>query len=99
MISLDEVKHLAKLAYLSIERDNLKKLQHDLQRVLAYVQVLTQAATTKAPISHITGLTNITRPDTPSSGKASLSQELITAFPLKRGRWLKVSKVIDKDAL
>jgi len=98
MISLDEVKHLAKLAYLNVAPSNLKKLQHDLQRVLTYVQVLTQAATTKAPISHITGLTNITRPDTPSRQQASLSQGLIEAFTLKQGRWLKVSKVLDKDA-
>jgi len=98
MISLDEVKHLAKLAYLSIAPSNLKKLQHDLQRVLVYVQVLEQASATKTPISHITGLTNITRPDIPSKEQASLSQDLINVFPVKQGRWLKASKVIDKDA-
>lgn len=67
------VKHVAKLANLSLNSEELKKFQTQLSSILDYISHLEKVDTTDVePTSQVTGLENVTRQDQPTP---SLSQE------------------------
>lgn len=68
-ISPEEVKHIAKLAKLELNQDDLNKFQKQLSDILDFVDKLSEMKTTNVePTSQVTGLKNIFRQDiiTPS---------------------------------
>ena len=63
-ITLDDVKKLAVLSALSLNDDEAKKLQHELQDILAFVEQLNEVDTTGVePTYQVTGLENVWRDD------------------------------------
>ncbi len=67
-----DVKHVAKLANLSLSSKEEKKFEKQLEETLEYIEGLNEVKTRNVePTSQITGLENITREDT---AKPSLSQ-------------------------
>ena len=95
-LSIDQVKHIGKLANLPLTDAELEKFADQLSETLSYVEQLDQVDTKNAvSTSQVTGLVNITRPDeiTPS-----LSQEeaLQNTTPEKQG-FFKASAVLEEN--
>ncbi len=68
-----DVNHIAKLANLTLEKDEVEKFQKQLSEVLDYISRLNELNTTDIePTSQVTGLENVTRDD---KIKPSLTQE------------------------
>lgn len=69
----EEVKHVAKLAGLTLTPAEVKKFQKQLSQVLDYVEILNEVNTKGIEAtSQVTGLENVFREDKPGS---SLSRE------------------------
>lgn len=73
MISRQEVEHVARLARLHFDEDELARLQPELGQIIEYVQQLAGLDLSGLePTSHAVPLKNVLRPDEPVAG---LSQE------------------------
>lgn len=72
-LTKDDVKHVAKLANLPINDEEITKLERELSETLKTVEELNQVNTEDIPATHqVTGLFNVTRPD---ETEPSLTQE------------------------
>lgn len=68
----DQVKHVAKLANLSLTEEEVQKFADQLSETVTYVEQLEQVDTANIePTNQVTGLVNVTRED---ETKPSLSQ-------------------------
>lgn len=77
VFSLDEVKHIAKLANLDLTPDEIKKYQKQLGETLKYINILNKIDTKNVPPTNQTNkLSNISRVDIPSD---SLESEKVLA--------------------
>jgi aspartyl-tRNA(Asn)/glutamyl-tRNA(Gln) amidotransferase subunit C len=73
--SLDDVKHVAKLAQLVLTADEEKRFAAQLTSILEFISKLQQIPTKNVePTSQVTGLTNVFREDE-IDGSRMLSQE------------------------
>ena len=91
----DEVKHVAKLAKLSLTSQEVKKFQKQLSEVLDYVDVLKKVDTKGIePTSQVTGLENIFRPDKP--GKSLLPEEVLKNANQKNDGLFVVKAILKK---
>ena len=63
-LTRDDIKHLASLAKLSIEDDEIEKYRIDLSRILEYVEQLQKVDIAGLlPTSQVTGLVDVERDD------------------------------------
>ncbi|GAC1366283.1 MAG: Asp-tRNA(Asn)/Glu-tRNA(Gln) amidotransferase subunit GatC [Herpetosiphon sp.] len=63
-LSLDEVRHVAHLARLHLEEDELVTMQQQLSAILEYVDMLQEADISKVDITaQVTDVVNVVRPD------------------------------------
>jgi len=93
-LSEEEVKHVAKLAKLTLTEEEIKKFQSQLSEVLNYVDVLKKLETKEIePTSQVTGLENIFRED--QTGQ-SLSAKEVLANAKEKNNGLFVIKAIFK---
>ncbi len=90
----EEVLELSKLAKISISGDDIDSYKADLEEILNFVEKLSELDTEGLePTFQVTGLTNITRPDTVED--YGISQEAILAnLPNRKGNHIKVPKVL-----
>lgn len=64
MLTAEEVKKIALLARIELKDSEVEKFQKDLSVILEYVEALQKVDTEGLdPVSQVTGLTNIQRPD------------------------------------
>ena len=67
MITRREVEHVARLARLHFEDEELERLQPELSQIIDYVQQLAELDLSGLePTSHAVALRNVFRPDVPS---------------------------------
>lgn len=93
-LSEEEVKHVAKLAQLTLTEQEIKKFQNQLSEILDYVDVLKKIDTQKVePTSQVTCLENIFRQD---ETKQSLFAEEVLANSKEKKDGLFVIKAIFK---
>ena len=95
-ISEEEVKHIAKLANLSLEEKEIGKLQKQLSETIGYIKVLDELDTENVePTNQVSQLINISRQD---EIKSSLSQEeaLANGSSSSKG-YFKVKAILDKE--
>lgn len=93
-LSIDQVKHIAKLGNLTLSEQELEKFADQLTETLTYVEQL-ESVDTKGvePTSQVTGLVNITRVD---EVVPSLSQEeALQGIDSKQDNFFKVSAVLE----
>ncbi len=91
-ISVDDVRHIAKLARIELKDEELEKFRADLNTVLGYVEVLKTVNTDGVePLATVTGLENVFRED--EVEESELAQDIINNAPEKTGRFVKVKKV------
>ncbi len=77
MISRQEVDHVARLARLRFEEEELARLQPELGQIIDYIQQLSELDLSGLEVtSHAVALKNVLRPDEPLPG---LTQEEATA--------------------
>jgi len=93
-LSEEEVKHVAKLAKLSLTSQEVKKFQKQLSGVLDYIDVLKKLDTKDIePTSQVTDLENVFRNDEPSQ---SLQSEEVLSNAKEKNNGLFMVKAILK---
>lgn len=91
----EEVRHVGKLANLSLTSEEIKKFQKQLSQILDYVGVLQELDTGRIePTSQVTGLENVLREDETSAG---LTQEETLSGTANKQRGLFKVKAILSD--
>ncbi len=89
-ITLEEVKHVAQLANLSLSEEELEKFREQLGETIEYIKHLSEIATPSIqPTSQVTGTENIFRED---EVKPSLSQKEVLANAKKTHKGYFVTK-------
>jgi aspartyl-tRNA(Asn)/glutamyl-tRNA(Gln) amidotransferase subunit C len=95
-ISIDDVRHVAKLARLAIPDDKLPEFTRKLETILGYVDQLKEVNVEGVePTSHAIKMSNVLRQDEPT---AALDVEAVLQnAPQRDGRFFQVPKVIGGD--
>ncbi len=96
-ISRDEAAHLARLARLDLDPDELDHLAGQLDVIADFVAKVSEvAAEDIPPTSHALPLTNVFRDDVPRPG---LSQEqALDQAPDTEDGWFRVPKILGEEA-
>jgi len=91
----EEVRHVAKLAGLTLSPSEVKKFQKQLSEVLNYIEVLNEIDTEGLePTSQVTGLENVFREDKIGS---SLSREEVLSGAKNKDRGMfKIKAIFDE---
>ena len=93
MLTLEEIKHIAKLARIELTGEELEKFRSDLAQILGYIEVLKTVDTDGVePLAQVTGLQNVFRED--EAENSGLQDEIISRAPNRTGRFYKVKKVL-----
>ncbi|KAA0258650.1 Asp-tRNA(Asn)/Glu-tRNA(Gln) amidotransferase subunit GatC [Deferribacter autotrophicus] len=94
IISKEDVKHIAKLARLKFEEDEVEKFTTELNKILDYIHKLNELDTEEVePTSHVLDITNVFRED---EVKDSLTnEEALKNAPDKDYGHFKVPRVIE----
>lgn len=82
-LTLDQVRHIAKLARLEITDDEAASLATELTSILAYVDMLQEVDTKGVePTAQVTGMTNAFRADELRGAPLASPDELLGTSPL-----------------
>jgi aspartyl-tRNA(Asn)/glutamyl-tRNA(Gln) amidotransferase subunit C len=93
MISKEKVKHIAKLARLSLTEKEIERMQKDLAKILDYVDKLKEVDISKTkPFSM--KLENVFRKDEAKSKDFSEIKNLVEMAPEKKENYIKVKSVL-----
>lgn len=94
MLSIDEVKHIARLARLGLKESEAEKFVRQLNSIFEYIVILNEVNTDKVEATaQVTGLQNVTRKD--EVRKFCAKDELLacTELPVENGQ-IRVKPVI-----
>lgn len=93
-LTKDQVKHVARLAGLTLSKKEITKFQKQLSDILDYVAQLDEVNTSKAePTSQVTGLENVFRDDKTTP---SLSQEeVLSGAKEKHNNFFKIKGIFE----
>jgi aspartyl-tRNA(Asn)/glutamyl-tRNA(Gln) amidotransferase subunit C len=95
-ISLDDVRHVAKLARLALDEPKLHQFAAQLGSILGYVNQIRQADVAGVePMAHALPVHNVFRPDEP--GPPLPLDQVLRNAPDTDGPFFKVPKVIGGD--
>jgi aspartyl-tRNA synthetase len=93
-ISLDHVRHIAKLARLKLTDEEAFTVQKDLNSILQYVETLREVNTESVrPMNHVLPLTNVWRED--KAGTCDMSESILDNAPMREGNFFKVPKILE----
>jgi aspartyl-tRNA synthetase len=93
-VSMDHVRHIAKLARLKLSESEALLYQKDLNSILEYVETLRELdAENVRPMSHVIPMQNVWREDKP--GKAGKPEEILSNAPKREKDFFKVPKIIE----
>ncbi len=96
-LTIDDVQHVANLARLALDADDLERLRDQLGRILEYAEQVQEVATDDVPpTSHPYPLRNVWRADEP---RPSLDPEVARATgpAIEDGRF-RVPRIIEEEA-
>lgn len=92
-ITIDEVKHLAKLAKLRFEEEELSKIAQELDAIVGYMEQLKELDVTDVPAtSHVLDLYNVFRAD--KVEQENTAQDILQNAPAQKMGYFSVPKVI-----
>jgi len=96
-ITLTEVEHVASLANLPLTPSEIKKFTEQLSEVIEYNMTLLQKVKTEKvePTAHVTGATNVLRPDEAEPGLTT--SEALQNTKEKYNEFFKVKAIFDQD--
>ena len=88
-LSLDEVRHVARLARLRLNEDELREMQQQLSSILEYMNMLQEVDVEDVPpTAQVTDVVNVVRPD---EVRPSLPvEEALADAPDREGDYFKV---------
>ena len=94
--SLEDVKHVAKLAKLKLTPQEEKKLAPQLAEILDYVSQLTLVPTENVKVtSQVTGLENIFREDEIDTSRMLTQEEALSNAPATYNGFVKVKAIFE----
>ena len=94
-MKIDKVKiqHLGRLAKLNFSEPEMKKMMHDLEEILQFVNKLSEIDTTNIlPLTHIHDEINIYRDDLPRN--SNFKTPILENAPSQNSDYIKVPKVL-----
>lgn len=95
-ITLEQVRHVAKLARLAVPEDRLPDFTAKLESILTYVEQLKEVDVEGIePTSHAIPITNVLRADV--AGDTMSLEDVLKNAPQSDGPFFKVPKVIGGD--
>jgi len=95
-LKLEDVRHVAKLARLSLDDAKLQKFGWQLESILGYIDKLAEVDTSKVePMAHALPVHNVLREDVPSPGLPL--EKVLQNAPEADGPFFKVPKIIGGD--
>jgi aspartyl-tRNA synthetase len=93
-ISKKEVQHVAKLARLKLEPEEIASIRKDLNAILGYVEELQELNTADVrPMSHVLKLKNVWREDIPRKRKET--DPLLSNAPVREKDYFRVPKILE----
>lgn len=96
MKSKIDVKHIAKLANLTLDETELKRFESQLSNILSYIEKLLEVKTDGVPeTSQVTGLENVRRNDTPSSSLTK--NQALSSAPKKHNDYFIVKGLLENN--
>ncbi|NDG62722.1 MAG: Asp-tRNA(Asn)/Glu-tRNA(Gln) amidotransferase subunit GatC [Planctomycetes bacterium] len=96
-MTIDDVRHVAKLARLAVPQERLAALQHDLQAILGHITQLQSVNTDGLePMAHPLTLTNRLGDDVPQPSMPIV--DLLRNAPAVQGDFLAVPKVLGGES-
>ena len=95
-LNKQDIEHIAKLAKLKFNDEEIDKLAPQLNRILQYVEKLNELDTENVePLSHPVANTNVFREDIQK--ESTSTEEALKNAPQKDDKYFKVPKVINVD--
>lgn len=95
-ITLEQVRHVAKLARLALTEEELQRLTPQLEAIFAYIDKLSHLDVSEVePMARAVPMHNVLREDVP--GPALPVEQVLQNAPQTDGRFFKVPKVIGAD--
>lgn len=97
MSKLDDksVKHVAKLAKLTLTKEEIKRYKEQLSEVITFVEELSEVDTKNVEPTHqTTGLKNITREDKINSSKSLTKDEALSGIDKTKNDYFVVAGVL-----
>ena len=95
MISEDDVKKIAKLSYLEISAEEMKKFEKDFSSILDYVNQLKELDVSQIEeTANMTNIKNVFRPDQEITFD---NQDLLSLMPNKKNNYLEVKKILNNN--
>lgn len=97
-LTIDEVKHVAKLSNLPLTENEISTFQKQLSKVVNYIEELQEVDITSVePTSQTTGLVNVTREDKVNPTRTLSQEESISQSVDTHNGYFKVPAVIAKQ--
>jgi len=97
-LSQDDVLHVARLARLRVNKDEVARFCRDLSSVLAYMDMLREVDTGDVEATvHVQALVNVYREDAPRPSLALDVGEALRNAPRVHGNAFEVPLVMDED--
>lgn len=95
MISEEDVKKIAKLSYLKIGEEELKKFEQDFSSILEYVNKLNELDVSEIKeTANMSSMENIFRND---KERIFGNEDLLNLMPHRRDNYLEVKKILNND--
>jgi len=93
-IDKDTVKHIAKLARISLDEEKINSLSKDLSSIIEFIEKLNELNTEQtAPLTSIINASLLSRKDEVLEGK--IRDQILKNSPEKNGEFFVVPKVIE----
>ncbi len=94
ILSEDDVKHIASLARLLLNKEEIKKFKSQLVRIFEYINQISEMKTEKTKeTSHPTDVTNIFREDRIDVSKMLSQEEALSNAPRKKNGYFVVKAI------
>lgn len=94
-ITIDEVRHVAGLARLSLTEAEVRKFQKQLSSILDYISILNEVKTEKVePTAQVTGLLGVTRKDRVDKRRSLSQEEALANAPDRKSGFFKVKPIL-----
>jgi aspartyl-tRNA(Asn)/glutamyl-tRNA(Gln) amidotransferase subunit C len=94
-LSLEEVKHVAKLARLALDEEEIELFRRQLSDILTYIGKLNELDTSNVvPTSHVIDLSNVFREDEVRPGLSQ--EEALAGAPEAADGFFRVPKIIEE---
>ena len=94
----EEILHLANLSRIKMTDEEVVKFQGEIQAILEYVSAVNEIVA-DAELKKVPGpVHNVFRSDEVTNKPGAHTEDLVTAFPDRKGNLLRVQKILNPDS-